>query len=125
MLLTIATLPEPKGKTLEQMEEDRVEPVPAKVRDTSRAWLTELPEPARGSSAATSLRRRSGAAVRDRRAVNLMTYTVVVGVDGSAHGDAALRWALAEAEAHDEGRVTAVFCVAAPVRGLSRRVRQG
>ena len=27
-----------------------------------------------------------------------MTYRVVVGVDGSAHGDAALRWALAQAE---------------------------
>jgi nucleotide-binding universal stress UspA family protein len=37
-----------------------------------------------------------------------MTYKVVVGVDGSEHGDAALRWALAEAEAHD-GQVTAVF----------------
>jgi nucleotide-binding universal stress UspA family protein len=37
-----------------------------------------------------------------------MTYRVVVGVDGSAHGDAALRWALAEAEAHN-GEVTAVF----------------
>jgi len=37
-----------------------------------------------------------------------MTYQVVVGVDGSAHGDAALRWALAEAEAH-HGQVTAVF----------------
>jgi nucleotide-binding universal stress UspA family protein len=37
-----------------------------------------------------------------------MTYQVVVGVDGSAHGDAALRFALAEAEAH-QGEVTAVF----------------
>jgi nucleotide-binding universal stress UspA family protein len=37
-----------------------------------------------------------------------MTYRVVVGVDGSAHGDAALRFALAEAEAHS-GDVTAVF----------------
>jgi nucleotide-binding universal stress UspA family protein len=37
-----------------------------------------------------------------------MTYKVVVGVDGSRHGDAALRWALAEAEAHD-GEVIAVF----------------
>jgi nucleotide-binding universal stress UspA family protein len=37
-----------------------------------------------------------------------MTYKVVVGVDGSLHGDAALRWALAEAEAHG-GQVTAVF----------------
>lgn len=37
-----------------------------------------------------------------------MTYHVVVGVDGSAHGEAALRFALAEAEAH-AGQVTAVF----------------
>jgi nucleotide-binding universal stress UspA family protein len=37
-----------------------------------------------------------------------MTYQVVVGIDGSDHGDAALRWALAEAEAH-QGEVTAVF----------------
>ena len=40
--------------------------------------------------------------------MNLMTYTVVVGVDGSPHGDAALRWALADAEAH-QGQVTALF----------------
>jgi nucleotide-binding universal stress UspA family protein len=40
--------------------------------------------------------------------VNLMTYTVVVGVDGSPHGDAALRWALRDAEAH-QGQVTALF----------------
>jgi nitrate/nitrite transporter NarK len=32
MLLTIATLPEPKGKTLEQLEEIAYEPLPAKVR---------------------------------------------------------------------------------------------
>jgi nucleotide-binding universal stress UspA family protein len=37
-----------------------------------------------------------------------MTFRVVVGVDGSAHGEAALRWALAEAEAH-HGEVVAVF----------------
>lgn len=37
-----------------------------------------------------------------------MTYKVVVGVDGSAHGDAALRWALGNAEKH-QGEVTAVF----------------
>jgi nucleotide-binding universal stress UspA family protein len=37
-----------------------------------------------------------------------MTYRIVVGVDGSPHGDAALRWALAEAEAHD-GEVRVVF----------------
>jgi nucleotide-binding universal stress UspA family protein len=40
--------------------------------------------------------------------VNLMTYTVVVGVDGSPHGDAALRWALRDAQAH-QGQVTALF----------------
>jgi nucleotide-binding universal stress UspA family protein len=40
--------------------------------------------------------------------VNHMTYQVVVGVDGSPHGDAALRWALRDAEAH-QGQVTAVF----------------
>jgi nucleotide-binding universal stress UspA family protein len=37
-----------------------------------------------------------------------MTYTIVVGIDGSEHGEAALRWALAEAEAK-QGEVTAVF----------------
>lgn len=37
-----------------------------------------------------------------------MTYQVVVGVDGSAHGEAALRFALTEAETH-HGQVTAVF----------------
>jgi nucleotide-binding universal stress UspA family protein len=42
-----------------------------------------------------------------------MTYQVVVGVDGSAHGEAALRFALAEAEAH-EGEVTAVFAWQVP-----------
>lgn len=35
-------------------------------------------------------------------------YRVVAGVDGSGHGDAALRWALDEAESHD-GEVVAVF----------------
>ncbi|MGH3207404.1 MAG: universal stress protein [Trebonia sp.] len=47
-----------------------------------------------------------------------MTYTIVVGVDGSAHGDTALRWALAEAEAHAEGRVTAVFSWQLPFVGF-------
>jgi nucleotide-binding universal stress UspA family protein len=47
-----------------------------------------------------------------------MTYTVVVGVDGSAYGDAALRWALAEAELHDDGRVTAVFSWQVPFVGF-------
>lgn len=37
-----------------------------------------------------------------------MTYKVVVGVDGSPHSDAALRWALADAGTHG-GQVTAVF----------------
>jgi nucleotide-binding universal stress UspA family protein len=37
-----------------------------------------------------------------------VTYKVVVGIDGSDDSDAALRWALAEAEAHD-GEVIAVF----------------
>jgi nucleotide-binding universal stress UspA family protein len=35
-----------------------------------------------------------------------MTYTIVVGIDGSEHSEAALRWALAQAEAH-QGEVTA------------------
>ena len=38
-----------------------------------------------------------------------MTYRIVVGVDGSEHSNAALRWALAEAEAHSGGMVTAVL----------------
>jgi nucleotide-binding universal stress UspA family protein len=37
-----------------------------------------------------------------------MAYKVVVGVDGSANSEAALRWALADAEKHD-GQVTALF----------------
>jgi nucleotide-binding universal stress UspA family protein len=37
-----------------------------------------------------------------------MAFTVVVGVDGSAHGDSALRWALDETLVH-EGALTAVF----------------
>ena len=40
--------------------------------------------------------------------MNLMTYRIVVGVDGSAHSEAALRWALAEAEARG-GELTAIF----------------
>jgi nucleotide-binding universal stress UspA family protein len=40
--------------------------------------------------------------------VDQMTYKVVVGVDGSPHSDAALRWALADAETHN-GQVTALF----------------
>ena len=42
-----------------------------------------------------------------------MTYKVVVGVDGSPHGEAALRWALADAEKHG-GEVTAVFAWQVP-----------
>ncbi|MGA8462442.1 MAG: universal stress protein, partial [Streptosporangiaceae bacterium] len=34
---------------------------------------------------------------------------IVVGVDGSEHSNAALRWALAEAEVHSDGMVTAVL----------------
>jgi nucleotide-binding universal stress UspA family protein len=37
-----------------------------------------------------------------------MTYLVVVGVDGSPHSDAALRWALEQAETRG-GEVTAVY----------------
>jgi nucleotide-binding universal stress UspA family protein len=37
-----------------------------------------------------------------------MTYKVIVGVDGSPHGAAALRWALADAAEHS-GEVTAVL----------------
>jgi nucleotide-binding universal stress UspA family protein len=47
-----------------------------------------------------------------------MTYTIVVGIDGSAHAEAALRWALAEAEAHEDGRVTAVFSWQLPFVGF-------
>lgn len=42
-----------------------------------------------------------------------MSYKVVVGIDRSADSDAALRWALAEAEAHS-GDVTAVFAWQVP-----------
>ena len=42
-----------------------------------------------------------------------MTYRIVVGVDGSRHGEAALRWALAEAEARD-AELTAVFAWQVP-----------
>ena len=38
-----------------------------------------------------------------------MTYRIVVGVDGSEHSNAALRWALAEAEQHSGSIVTAVL----------------
>jgi nucleotide-binding universal stress UspA family protein len=39
-----------------------------------------------------------------------MSYKVVVGVDGSPHSIAALRWALAEATSHPAGEVTALLC---------------
>jgi nucleotide-binding universal stress UspA family protein len=42
-----------------------------------------------------------------------MTYRIVVGADGSPHGNAALRWALAEAETR-QGEVTAVLCWQVP-----------
>jgi nucleotide-binding universal stress UspA family protein len=42
-----------------------------------------------------------------------MTYKVVVGVDGSPHSAAALRWALTDAEQH-QGEVTAVFAWQVP-----------
>lgn len=42
-----------------------------------------------------------------------MTYNIVVGVDGSEYGDAALRMALTEAEEH-HGQVTAVFAWQVP-----------
>lgn len=42
-----------------------------------------------------------------------MTYKVVVGVDGSPNSEAALRWALKDAEKH-QGEVTAVFAWQVP-----------
>lgn len=42
-----------------------------------------------------------------------MPYRIVVGVDGSPHGDAALRWSLAQAEARG-GEVVAVFAWQVP-----------
>jgi nucleotide-binding universal stress UspA family protein len=48
-----------------------------------------------------------------------MTYRIVVGVDGSAHGDAALRWALQEAEAHN-GEVIAIFAWQVPFLSIPR-----
>jgi nucleotide-binding universal stress UspA family protein len=38
-----------------------------------------------------------------------VTYRIVVGVDGSEHSNAALRWALAEAGGHPDSMVTAVL----------------
>ena len=42
-----------------------------------------------------------------------MTYRIVVGVDGSPHSDAALRWSIDEAEVRN-GEVTAVFAWQVP-----------
>jgi nucleotide-binding universal stress UspA family protein len=42
-----------------------------------------------------------------------MTYRIVVGVDGSQHSGAALKWALAEAQARS-GEVTALFAWQVP-----------
>jgi nucleotide-binding universal stress UspA family protein len=42
-----------------------------------------------------------------------MTYRIVVGVDGSPHSEAALRWALEDAEAR-QGEVTAIFAWQVP-----------
>jgi nucleotide-binding universal stress UspA family protein len=38
-----------------------------------------------------------------------VTYRIVVGVDGSEHSIVALKWALAEAQQHSDGMVTAVL----------------
>jgi nucleotide-binding universal stress UspA family protein len=43
-----------------------------------------------------------------------MTYRIVVGVDGSAHSLAALRWALKEAKAHRGGEVAALLAWQVP-----------
>jgi nucleotide-binding universal stress UspA family protein len=43
-----------------------------------------------------------------------VTYRIVVGVDGSEHSNAALRWALAEAEEHSDAMVTAVLAWQVP-----------
>jgi nucleotide-binding universal stress UspA family protein len=46
-----------------------------------------------------------------------MTYRIVVGVDGSEHGNAALRWAVNEAEVHG-GELVAVFAWQIPFVGI-------
>jgi nucleotide-binding universal stress UspA family protein len=43
-----------------------------------------------------------------------MTMRIVVGVDGSDHGNAALRWAVSEAEFH-KGEILAVFAWQLPL----------
>ena len=46
-----------------------------------------------------------------------MTFRIVVGVDGSEHGNAALRWALDEAMVH-EGEIVAVLAWQVPFIGI-------
>jgi nucleotide-binding universal stress UspA family protein len=46
-----------------------------------------------------------------------MTHRIVVGVDGSEHGNAALRWAVDEAKVH-ESEVVAVFAWQLPLVGI-------
>jgi nucleotide-binding universal stress UspA family protein len=46
-----------------------------------------------------------------------MTFRLVVGVDGSEHGNAALRWAVEEAQVH-EGEIVAVFAWQMPFVGI-------
>ena len=46
-----------------------------------------------------------------------MTFRIVVGVDGSEHGNAALRWAVNEARIH-EGEIVAVFAWQLPFVGI-------
>jgi nucleotide-binding universal stress UspA family protein len=46
-----------------------------------------------------------------------MTFRLVVGVDGSEHGNAALRWAVEEAQVH-EGEILAVFAWQMPFIGI-------
>jgi nucleotide-binding universal stress UspA family protein len=46
-----------------------------------------------------------------------MTFRLVVGVDGSEHGNAALRWAVDEAQVH-EGEIVAVFAWQMPFVGI-------
>jgi nucleotide-binding universal stress UspA family protein len=46
-----------------------------------------------------------------------VTYRIVVGVDGSEHGNAALQWAVSEAEIHG-GELIAVFAWQIPFVGI-------
>jgi nucleotide-binding universal stress UspA family protein len=46
-----------------------------------------------------------------------VTYRIVVGVDGSAHSEAALKWGLEQAEAR-QGELTAVFAWEVPFLGF-------